>query len=213
MSVAIAVFDAPWTRPNPARPQRTGKEFESSMVRLLPELRRAAVRLARQHADADDLVQETCRRALAAQHRFRVGSDLRGWLVCIMRNLHRDGWRRAARETLVGDAIESFSAPHPDDQRAAWREVSDEDLACAIAGLPPVYRQTYLLRVVAGLSYSAISRRMGVPSNTVGIRLARARLKIRQAIERGDAPGNRVVVLRPAAGDGASHLGSGAAAT
>jgi RNA polymerase sigma-70 factor (ECF subfamily) len=183
------------------------------MVRLLPELRRAALRLTRQHADADDLVQETCRRALAAQDRFRAGSDLRGWLVCIMRNLHRDRWRRAAREMLVGDAIESFSIPERDDKPAAWREVSDEDLSRAVAGLPAVYRQTYLLRVVTGLSYAAIGRRMGVPSNTVGIRLARARLKIRRAIERGDAAGNRVIALRPLAGAGGPDLGSAAAAT
>jgi len=159
-------------------------EFQASLIRLLPDLQRTAAILAGNRADAEDLAQETCRRALAARGGFRAGSNLKAWLRCIMRNVHRDRLRRGTPEILIGDLIDGFG----DGEREAcpaWRRISDEALARAVSALPPVHRETYVLYAIKRLSYAEISRIQGVPANTIGVRLNRARLQLRQSLAGG----------------------------
>jgi RNA polymerase sigma-70 factor, ECF subfamily len=157
--------------------------FSASLIQLLPELQRRARYFAEQAAEAEDLVQETCRRAIEARARFVPDSDLRAWLFCIMRNIHCDRMRGKGREILVDGGWEAF----PDlarEARAVWLDTSDEDLGLACAALASPYREAFHLHAVERLGYSEIARRLGIPLNTVGTRLRRARLQIRQFLER-----------------------------
>ena len=159
------------------------REFLAAMVHLLPQLERCARRFGAQPAEAKDLVQETCRRALEAQRQFHPGSDMRAWLVCILRNLRRDRARRAAFEVLMGDGCHSLVATPPDEP-PAWTRVSDDDVARAVAALPRLYGDVYALHVVDGMSYDAIAARLGVRPPTVGTRLRRARIRLRRLLTR-----------------------------
>jgi RNA polymerase sigma-70 factor, ECF subfamily len=189
MSVANTV-DSRWTippaplAPAPVAPSPAASGFSGPLVRLLPELRRRARYLAGKSVEIHDLVQETCRRALDAQRRFLPGSDLRAWLFCIMRNIHRDRLRSSGREILVGGGWENVSQP-PRESRPVWLDTSDEDLRSALVTLTATHREVFHLHAVEGLRYAEIARRLGIPVNTVATRLRRARIQIRRALERG----------------------------
>jgi RNA polymerase sigma-70 factor (ECF subfamily) len=152
------------------------------LVQALGDLRGYARRLASDASDASDLVQETCRRALESRELFVAGSDMRAWLCCIVRNLYRDRLRRLSREVLVSDYDQSPAwAP---ERRPSWALVSDDDLALALASLQPQYQETYVLYAVGGQSYQQIARKLQVPSSTVGTRILRARLMLREFLSR-----------------------------
>jgi len=151
------------------------------LVQHLPDLKRLARRLERDAARAADLVQEACRRALEAQRQFIPGTDARAWLLRILRNLHSDHLRRTSREILVGDLCDVVAAPGP-SARPRWRDVSDEQVATALAALPSTYREPYVLHAVEGKTYSEIAHQLRIPLNTVGTRLLRARARLRQAL-------------------------------
>lgn len=152
------------------------------LVESLSDLRGYARRLTGDTSDANDLVQEACRRALESRELFIAGSDMRAWLCCIVRNLYRDRLRRLAREVLVADYDQAPAwAP---DQRPSWALVSDEDLALALASLQPQYHETYVRYAVGGQSYQEIARHLQVSSSTVGTRILRARLLLREFLSR-----------------------------
>ncbi|HET6149157.1 MAG TPA: RNA polymerase sigma factor [Polyangia bacterium] len=153
-------------------------QFMWLLVRNLPELRGYARRLTGKVAEANDLVQETCRRAIESRSRFTSGSDIRAWLCCILRNYHCDRLRRLSREMLVGDHDGQFATPAP-EPCASWAMVSDDDLEQALASLQPQYRSAYVLHAIDGRSYGQIAQALGLPSSTVGTRILRARHLLR----------------------------------
>ncbi|HXI59512.1 MAG TPA: RNA polymerase sigma factor [Polyangia bacterium] len=156
---------------------------------FLPDLERWARQLTTQPSDAKDLVQETYRRALEAHQQFHPGSDLRAWLGCILRNLHRDRLRRSWREiSMGGDDVCVFAAPTP-EPRPLWAMVSDEELDRALVALAPVYRTPYVLHTVHGRSYSEIAKQIGIPSGTIGSRIHRARALLRRYLVSGGEEG------------------------
>jgi RNA polymerase sigma-70 factor (ECF subfamily) len=158
-----------------------GHEFRARLAELVPELQRWANRLTDQGTDAMDLVQETCRKALEAYAQFTCGDDLKPWLFRILRNLHVDHCRRAWRLVCV-DNVEQLLPETESDAQPLWRSVSDDQMAQALARLPPLYRSAYLLRTVNGLSYGEMSQRLGISLNTVGTRLMRARERLRSSL-------------------------------
>lgn len=161
---------------------KTDEDFMWQLVESLSDLRGYARRLTGDASDAGDLVQETCRRAIESRELFIAGSDIRAWLCCIVRNLYRDRLRRLSREVLVADYDQSPAwAP---ERRPSWMLVSDDDLAMALASLQPQYHQTYVLYAVGGQSYQEIARRLRVSSSTVGTRILRARLLLREFLEK-----------------------------
>jgi RNA polymerase sigma-70 factor (ECF subfamily) len=137
-------------------------------------LARVARATTRQRADADDLVQDTCCRALEAAAQFTEGTNLRAWLRCIMRNAHRDRIRHASRERVYLNLGENLPAKQPEDL-SLWRLVRDEDLAEAIESVPRAYRAAHTMYAVQGFSYLEVSKRLGIPPKTVGVQIWRAR--------------------------------------
>jgi RNA polymerase sigma-70 factor (ECF subfamily) len=167
---------------SPFAAEAAEEEFMWHLVESLSDLRGYARRLTGDTSDANDLVQEACRRALESRELFIAGSDMRAWLCCIVRNLYRDRLRRLAREVLVADYDQAPAwAP---DQRPSWALVSDEDLALALASLQPQYHETYVRYAVGGQSYQEIARHLQVSSSTVGTRILRARLLLREFLSR-----------------------------
>lgn len=166
----------------PQRPVDGGAAlFRAELVSLLDDLRRFARRLTAGSCLAEDLVQETCRRALEARHQFHADSELRAWLFRILRNIHIDLLRRASHELVSGVDGDELVADSPPD-RPVWDHLSDEDVSSALDALPPTFAQTYTMYAIDRLSYADIARQLNVPVGTVGTRLRRARLQLRQVM-------------------------------
>jgi RNA polymerase sigma-70 factor (ECF subfamily) len=142
-----------------------------------------ARKLCRDDAEARDLVQDTYERALRAWPSLPPASNVRAWMVTILHNLFIDRCRRAKTRGRVEPldevqvAAEAPAAPTP------WQDISPEQLAAAIAQLPEEFRRVYALHS-QGRSYDELAAELGIPKNTVGTRLLRARKKLRELLEK-----------------------------
>lgn len=159
----------------------SASRFLDKAMAHVPSLLRAAHRLGRDEADAEDLVQDTLVRALEKRDELRDDERLKGWLLAIERTIHLNSRRgmRARLEVLEG-GLSSEPPPEPTGNLAdelMERSLSDELLA-ALEQLPPEWRETLLLREVEELSYEEISLVLGCKLGTVRSRLARARERL-----------------------------------
>ncbi len=162
-----------------------------------------ALSLARNQADAEDLVQEAA--LLATRHfaTYEQGSNFRSWFLRIVLNVFRGRLRTARRRPVpveLGDAPELFLygkaaelgllGSHPDPAAAILGRIDGETVTAAIAALPEGYREVAALAFVEELSYPEIAAMLGIPVGTVRSRLHRARHRLQQllwshAVERG----------------------------
>lgn len=143
----------------------------------LRAMRRYARSLARDHQEADDVVQDALLRAMERQQTFHQERSRRRWLLAIVHNVFISGKRRAAAETRRNDRFAETLTAHvePDqDYRAQLEQV-----ARIFAGLPEHHRAVLHLVAVEGLSYQEAADILGVSIGTVMSRLARARANMR----------------------------------
>jgi len=155
---------------------------------LIPALRRYAYALLRDHAAADDLVQDTLERALLHWASRRNDGDLRAWLFTILRNLHI-GSHRLARRRGTTVALEESDLP----ETAAEQDIvlETQDVLAALDQLPEDQKSLLLLVGVEDFSYDEAARILDLPIGTVMSRLSRARRRLRSIVE-----GDRVTQLR-----------------
>ena len=147
--------------------------FERDVLILRPALCAFARRLQRQESDAEDLVQDTLLRALAARERFQEGTNLKAWLFTIMRNSFNTGWRRSCRETMPGpEAIEAGAVWPATQGTSLWARETMERL---LHDLSPAHREILILIPVLGLGYEEAAVVCGCSVGTVKSRLSRAR--------------------------------------
>ena len=152
-------------------------DFGSLVEAEIPRLRRYARALTRDVVRADDLVQNCLVRAVAKQHLWQPGTDLRAWLFTILHNQHVNEVRRSAREgnnVSIDDA-----APMLTTQSNAFDTVQLRDLEAAIAKLPQEQRQAILLVGLEGLPYEEVAAILKVPVGTIRSRLSRGRDQLR----------------------------------
>jgi RNA polymerase sigma-70 factor (ECF subfamily) len=176
------------------------RRFASVVLPYLVDAHALARCLTGNYADAQDVVQDACLRALHGIGSFADG-DARSWVLTIVRRTAFDWLKRNRPVAIVrgGDmeALERAQVPEPGVGSAETHLIDKEDerlFDSAVAGLPPHYRQTLALRHVRGLTYREIAESTGVSIGTVMSRLSRARRhlisrmtnnKIRKELERG----------------------------
>jgi RNA polymerase sigma-70 factor (ECF subfamily) len=160
-------------------------EFGASVAMCIPQLRSLARRLSHSRADAADLVQDTCLRALENWRKFVTGSleDLKRWLRTMMRHLQYDR-SRAPRREMPSTHLDGVTRDADVEPCARWRLVDDRPVAEAVSALPACLRGPYVLFVDGGLSYTAIAKSLGIPQNTVGTRIGRARQRLRRSLRK-----------------------------
>ena len=154
--------------------------FEQDALALVDRLYAAALRLTRNEADAQDLVQDTYLKAFRSSGQFEAGTNLRGWLFTILHNTFLNQRRDRGRSPIDADSEVVEQAP---DTRSAGanpeelllRETMDADLQAALDSLPPAYREAVWLRDVEQFSYEEIAGIVGVPMGTVMSRISRGR--------------------------------------
>jgi RNA polymerase sigma-70 factor, ECF subfamily len=158
----------------------------------LDALYHVALRLTRNRAEAEDVVQETCLRAFRSFHRFNPGTNCRAWLFTILRNVFLNRVRTRGREVLeaemggLGQVERTTADAHvggsPEEQ--LLQTVLHGDVDRALAALPLVFREAVMLVDIEGLSYREVAEVIGCPIGTVMSRLSRGRALLRRALVR-----------------------------
>jgi RNA polymerase sigma-70 factor (ECF subfamily) len=154
--------------------------FEQDALALVDRLYAAALRLTRNEADAEDLVQDTYLRAFRSSGQFETGTNLRGWMFTILHNTFLNQRRDRARSPIDADseaveqaADDSGTSSNPEE--LLLNGTLDADLQAALDNLPPTYREAVWLRDVEQFSYGEIAGIVGVPIGTVMSRISRGR--------------------------------------
>jgi RNA polymerase sigma-70 factor, ECF subfamily len=161
-------------------------DFARLLESEIPRLRRYARALTRDAARADDLVQSCLVRAIAKEHLWQPGTDLRAWLFTILHNQHVNDVRRAVREG-VSVAVEDV-APVLTTTSNAAASLQLRDLERAIATLPEEQRQVILLVGLEGMRYEEVAAILDIPIGTVRSRLSRGREMLRRLMDMRGEP-------------------------
>lgn len=163
--------------------------FETEALTHLDHLYSTALRLTRNRASAEDLVQDTYLKALRFSSRFVEGTNLRAWLFTILHNTFRNTLRGAVRNPVDVDSevVEqaTTAAPAEDTPEAALlRGTLDHDLEAALEALPDAFRQAVWLRDVEDFTYAEIAQMLEVPVGTVMSRISRGRRMLYERLTR-----------------------------
>lgn len=156
-------------------------DFAQLLETEIPRLRRYARALTRDASRADDLVQSCLLRAIAKQHLWQAGTDLRAWLFTILHNQNVNDVRRSMREGAavpVEDVAPVLTAPSNVEASLQLR-----DLDRAIASLQEEQRQVILLVGLEQLRYEEVAKILGIPVGTVRSRLSRGRDTLRALMD------------------------------
>lgn len=159
---------------------RVDPAFQKDALGYLDALYATALRLTRNPADAQDLVQDTYLKAFRAAAQFERGTNLKAWLYTILHNTFRNRRRDEAREMVTADSetVEHAAAlPGHDEtpEQILLRATLDADLQAAIDSLPAAFREAVWLRDVEEFAYAEIARMLDIPIGTVMSRIARGR--------------------------------------
>jgi len=155
-------------------------ECRDGIVALIPDLQRAAMRLVRNRQGAAELVQDSVERALRKSHLYQPGTNLRAWLLTILRNQFANDCRRERSRIRLLSEMQSEMAGHrhraPDFDLLA--EIDD-----MIRALPPSDRQIIRAYATTGFSNAAVASALGTSSGNVRSRISRARRKLRTLMD------------------------------
>jgi RNA polymerase sigma-70 factor (ECF subfamily) len=163
----------------PPKPRKDDRPaFEAEALGHFGGLRKLSLRLTRNHADADDLVQDAYLRAFRASERFTPGTSLKAWLQTILRNAasnhRRDQYRARVRDEAALTANTQVSGDASPEQ-ALLGQVIAPRLQSALESMPKDLRDAVWLRDVEELSYAEIAQRLRIPAGTVMSRISRGR--------------------------------------
>jgi RNA polymerase sigma-70 factor (ECF subfamily) len=167
--------------------------FEREALPHVNALYSAALRLSRNPDDARDLLQETVLRAYRFFHQYTPGTNCRAWLLTILYNNFRNGYRgpdRAEVSLTIDDferAIESSSAQADqasnNPEMLISENVLDHEVEEALEDLPPDFRSVLMLVDMQELNYQEVAQVLGIPIGTVKSRVSRARQMMRLALD------------------------------
>ena len=186
---------APKAKPR-AKAKPSGKDpekerrFEEQALPFLGQLYGTALRLTRNPADAEEVVQETFLRAFRAFDQFEEGTNLKAWLYKILTNTFISSYRKKQREpqTVSADANEDFSLydrlveANVSPEAELLDRIPDEEVKQALEAIPEQFRTAVLLADVEGFSYQEIADITGVAIGTVMSRLHRGRKALQRAL-------------------------------
>jgi len=171
------------------------ERFERDAMPLMPQLYSAALRLTRNPADAEDLVQEAYLRAYRGFGGFTPGTNLKAWLYRILTNTFINNYRKKQRQpvTVLEDDIpdwylydhladDSHSGETASAEAQVLERMPDEDVQAALEALPENFRMAVWLADVEGFAYKEIAEILNIPIGTVMSRLHRGRKSLEKML-------------------------------
>jgi RNA polymerase sigma-70 factor, ECF subfamily len=172
--------------------------FEREALPLRDILYRNAFRISRNHADAEDLVQETMMKAYAGFHSFRRDTNMHAWLSRILMNSYISEYRKKRRQPLQCSTdevterrlVSSYTRTAPAGLRSAEDQaldsLPDNEIKAAMQALPEQFRDVIYYADVEGLRYQEVAAIMNTPTGTVASQLHRGRRQLRRLLDSGD---------------------------
>ncbi|MGZ6545590.1 MAG: sigma-70 family RNA polymerase sigma factor [Actinomycetota bacterium] len=169
------------------------ERFERDVLPLLPNLYAAALRMTRNPADAEDLVQDTYLRAFRGFSGFKEGTNLKAWLYRILTNSFINTYRKKQRQPQTVEGPDDIDEWYLFDKLGGRNvevsaetevldKIPDEAVKAALESLPENFRLPVLLADVEGFSYKEIAEIMDTPIGTVMSRLHRGRKALQKAL-------------------------------
>ncbi|MFP3969529.1 sigma-70 family RNA polymerase sigma factor [Actinomadura fulvescens] len=168
------------------------ERYERDVLPYVAPLYASAVRMTRNSADAEDLLQETLAKAYVNFHQFQEGTNLKAWLHRILTNNFINTYRKRQREPMRAgsEELEEWQIAHAEANSAGFRSAEsealdrmpDSEVVTALRRLPKDFRDAVYLADVEGYPYKEIAEMMGTPIGTVMSRLHRGRKQLRDAL-------------------------------
>jgi RNA polymerase sigma-70 factor (ECF subfamily) len=167
--------------------------FEAEVLEHLDSLFGVAMRMTRNEASAEDLVQDTVVKAVRAREQYQPGTNLKAWLLRILTNTFINRHRRGGLEREIFEGPDATPLADRwigaatmrgmrDPEREALVPMVEEEVRNALDALPESFRLVIVLSDIEGLSYREIAETMGCPIGTVMSRLHRARRMLQEAL-------------------------------
>lgn len=186
--VDLVTWRYPWAMADPAT-------FEADAMPFMNQLYSAAMRMTRNAADAEDLVQETYLKGYRGYERFQEGTNLRAWLFRILTNNYINTYRKKQRrpkESDLEDVEDMFMYRRMGGDTTAvlgksaedqlMEHITDSRVKEAVEDLPEQYRIAVLLADVEGFPYKEIAEILDIPIGTVMSRIHRGRKALQKAL-------------------------------
>lgn len=191
--------------------EELAQRFERDAMPLLDQLYGAALRMTRNPADAEDLVQETYIKAFQGFRSYKPGTNLKAWMYRILTNAYINNYRKAQRrpaeyatdditDSQIAETASHTSVGLRSAEVEALEKLPDDEIRDALMSLKEDYRMVVYYADVEGLPYKEIAEIMDTPIGTVMSRLHRGRKQLRDALhnvavergflkeEKGDSP-------------------------
>ncbi len=172
--------------------QSMREAFEREVLPHLDSIYAMALRLARNPEDANDLLQDTVLRAYRFFHQFTPGTNSRAWVLTILFNNFRNGYRKSGREQVSQSEAEfterleaeSLAADQTrsNPEALAFANVMEPEVTAALDSIPEEFRAALLLVDMQELSYQEVAGVLEVPVGTVKSRVSRGRSLLREAL-------------------------------
>lgn len=164
---------------------KTSFSFEKNLVAMQDELHRFAYKLTSDSSDADDLLQETSLKALDNEDKYMPGTNFKGWMYTIMRNIFINNYRKVVREqTYVDQTDNLYHLNLPQDSGFMSTEGAYDlkEIRRIVNALPVEYKQPFSMHI-AGFKYREIAEKLNLPLGTVKSRIFFTRQRLQEELK------------------------------